>query len=259
MSPFPTLFLSHGAPDLPIREETVTHFLRSLSQQFPKPDAILVVSAHWHGEPLKVSATLNPDTYHDFSGFPEALYQLKYPAPGSPALANRIAQLLIRVGISCTIDAHRGFDHGAWTPLILAYPTAKIPVVQLSVQYRQSPQLHWQIGQALEMLRHEQILIIGSGSATHNLAAMRPDYQALPPAWVWKFDDWLANAIEHQNWSALMQYRQIAPYGQKNHPTSEHLLPLFVAIGAVGQAAQTKQLYRGYTYGVLSMAAYAFH
>ncbi|MEM6520210.1 MAG: class III extradiol ring-cleavage dioxygenase [Cyanobacteria bacterium P01_C01_bin.70] len=259
MSSFPTLFLSHGAPDLPIREGAVNHFLKSLSQQLPQPQAILVISAHWPGEPLQVSATLNPETHHDFSGFPQALYQLDYPAPGSPELANRIVQLLSPAGIACQPHSRRGFDHGTWTPLILAYPTAEIPVVQLSVQYRQSPQRHWQIGQALEPLRHEGVLIIGSGSATHNLAAMRSDYQASTPAWVWEFDDWLTKTIEHQNWGALMQYRQLAPYARENHPTPEHLLPLFVALGAVGQAAQAKQLHRSYTYGVLSMAAYAFH
>ncbi len=259
MNPLPTLFLSHGAPDLPIREGAVTHFLKSLSQQFPEPKAILVISAHWNGEPLKVSATLNPKTYHSFSGFPEALYQLNYPAPGSPELANRVVQLLAQRGIDCRINSSKGFDHGTWTPLILAYPTGKIPVVQLSVQYGQSPQVHWQIGEALEPLRQEGILIIGSGSATHNLAAMEPDYHGPTPFWVREFDDWLAKTIEHKNWGALMQYRQLAPYAQENHPTPEHMLPLFVALGAVGQVAQPKQLHRSYTYSVLSMAAYAFH
>ncbi|MGD1858536.1 MAG: DODA-type extradiol aromatic ring-opening family dioxygenase [Leptolyngbyaceae cyanobacterium] len=259
MSPFPTLFLSHGAPDLPLREGAVTHFLRSLSQRLPQPAAILVISAHWHGEPLRVSAALNPETHHDFSGFPAALYQLKYPAPGSPELANRVVQLLTQAGIACRPDSRRGFDHGTWTPLMLAYPKAQIPIVQLSVQYQQSPQRHWQIGQALEPLRDERILIMGSGSATHNLAAMKSDYQALVPAWVWEFDDWLTKTIAHQNWGALMQYRQLAPYALENHPTPEHLLPLFVALGAAGQVAQAKQLHRSYVYGVLSTAAYAFH
>ncbi|MDJ0705371.1 MAG: class III extradiol ring-cleavage dioxygenase [Leptolyngbyaceae cyanobacterium MO_188.B28] len=259
MNPFPTLFISHGAPDLPIREGAVTHFLKSLSQQLPKPKAILMVSAHWNAEPLKVSATPNPKTYHDFSGFPEALYQLHYPAPGSPEMADRVVRLLSQSGIACQTHPSRGFDHGVWTPLILAYPTAKIPVVQLSVQYQQSPQMHWRLGQALEPLRREGILIIGSGSATHNLAAMNLNYYALPPVWGREFDDWLAKTLEQRNWESLLQYRRLAPYAQENHPTQEHLLPLFVALGAVGQTAQVKQLHRSYAYSVLSMAAYAFH
>lgn len=258
MIPLPTLFLSHGAPDLPIRAGAVTHFLKSLSQQLPRPKAILVVSAHWNALPLKVSATPNPKTHHDFAGFPEALYRLNYPAPGSPELADRIVQRLTQAGIACQTQATRGFDHGTWTPLILAYPAANIPVVQLSVQYRQTPEMHWQLGQALEPLRQEGVLILGSGSATHNLAAMTRDYHAPSPIWVCEFDDWLAKTLDHQNWGALMQYRQLAPHAQANHPTPEHLLPLFVALGAVGQAAQAKQLHRSYTYSVLSMAAYAF-
>ena len=183
---------------------------------------------------------------------------MHYPAPGSPELANRVVQLLTQAGITCNTEPTRGLDHGTWAPLILAYPKAEIPVVQLSIQYRQSPQMHWQLGQALGPLRQEGILIIGSGSATHNLAAMDGDYHAPPPVWVSKFDDWLAKTIE-QNWGALMQYRQLAPYAQENHPTQEHLLPLFAALGAVGLDAQTKQLHRSYTYSVLSMAAYAFY
>lgn len=259
MSSLPTLFLSHGAPDLPIREGAVTHFLKSLSQQFPEPKAILVISAHWNAEPLRVSTTPFPKTYHDFSGFPGALYQLHYPAPGSPALAERVVQLLTQAGIECKTQSTRGFDHGTWTPLILAYPAAKIPVVQLSVQYRQTPQMHWQIGQALDPIRREGVLIIGSGSATHNLTAMDMNYHAPAPAWVREFDDWLAKTIENGNWGALMQYRQLAPYAQENHPTPEHLFPLFAALGAVGHDAQAQPLHRSYTYSVLSMAAYAFH
>lgn len=259
MNSLPTLFLSHGAPDLPMRESAVTHFLKSLSQQLPQPKAILVISAHWNAEPLRVSAAPNPKTHHDFSGFPEALYRLNYPAPGSPKLADRIVQLLTQRGIDCQAHPSRGFDHGTWTPLLLAYPAAKIPVVQLSIQSRQNPEMHWRLGQALGVLRQEGILMIASGSATHNLAAMNRDYYAAPPVWVREFDDWLAKTLEHQNWNALMQYRQLAPYAQANHPTPEHLLPLFVALGAVGNAAQAKQLHRSYTYSVLSMAAYAFH
>lgn len=258
MDSLPTLFLSHGAPDLPLRDGAITEFLRSLHQHFSKPKAILVVSAHWYSEMPTVSAAVAPQTIHDFSGFPVELYKLNYPAPGSPELADHIVTLLNQAGIACQTDPARGFDHATWTPLILAYPAADIPVVQLSIQYYRDATYHRHLGQALETLRQEGVLIIGSGSATHNLHAFRSQYDAAPPFWVQQFDEWLGEVIAQQDWQRLMQYRQIAPYAQENHPTEEHLLPLFVVLGAAGSAAKGVQLHQSYTYGALSMAVYAF-
>jgi 4,5-DOPA dioxygenase extradiol len=258
MHTLPTLFLSHGAPDLPLRDGAVTEFLRSLHQHFAKPKAILVISAHWYSAMPMVSAAVAPRTIHDFSGFPAALYKLNYPAPGSPELADRVITLLNQAGIVAQIDPDRGFDHGTWTPLILAYPAADIPIVQLSVQYHQNVTYHWQLGQALETLRREGVLIIGSGSVTHNLNAFSAEYDATPPQWVEQFDEWLGETIAQQDWQRLMQYRQLAPYAQENHRTEEHLLPLFVALGAAGAAAKGIQLHQSYTYGAFSMAAYSF-
>jgi 4,5-DOPA dioxygenase extradiol len=258
MNSLPAIFLSHGAPDLPIRDGAVTRFLRFLPQQFPKPNAILVISAHWNSDLPLVSAAPQPKTIHDFSGFPEALYQLSYPAPGAPALAQRVVHLLTEAGISCDTHSSRGLDHGAWTPLMVMYPAADIPVTQLSIQYGRDPRHHWKLGQTLEPLRHEGVLIIGSGSATHNLYTFRADYNAAPPDWVQQFDEWLGKTIEKGSWEDLMHYRQHAPYAQENHPTEEHLLPLFVALGAGGASVRGKQLHRSYTYGAFSMAAYAF-
>jgi 4,5-DOPA dioxygenase extradiol len=258
MNNLPAIFLSHGAPDLPIREGAVTNFLRSLHQQFPQPKAILVISAHWHSDPPMVSTARQPKTIHDFSGFPEVLYHLSYPAPGAPDLAERVVTLLTQAGIACDTHPSRGLDHGTWTPLILAYPAADIPVTQLSIQYHRDSFHHWELGQALEPLRYEGVLIMGSGSATHNLYAFGERYDALPPLWVQQFDEWLAETIEQRNWNALMQYREVAPYAQENHPTEEHLLPLFVALGAGGVDVRGIQLHRSYTYSAFSMAAYAF-
>lgn len=258
MNTLPAIFLSHGAPDLPIRQGAATDFLRSLHQQFPQPKAILVISAHWQSDPSMVSAAPHPKTIHDFSGFPQALYQLSYPAPGSPTLADRVVALLKQAGITCDTHPSRGLDHGAWTLLILAYPAADIPIAQLSLRYHRAPLHHWQLGQALEPLRQEGVLIVGSGSATHNLYAFDQRYDAPPPLWVQQFDQWLAEAIEQGDWNALMHYRDLAPYAQENHPTEEHLLPLFVALGAGGTNAQGMQLHRSFNYGAFSMAAYAF-
>jgi 4,5-DOPA dioxygenase extradiol len=254
----PTIFLSHGAPDLAIREGAVTHFLRSLHQQIPKPKAILVISAHWLTDSPMVSAAQHPRTIYDFSGFPEELYHLNYPAPGAPELADRVVSLLAQANIPCDSHPSRGFDHGTWTPLIVAYPSADIPVTQLSIQYYRDPRYHWRLGQALEPLRNEGILIIGSGGITHNLYAFDQNYDAPSPYWVQEFDQWLAKTIEQGNWEALIQYRQLAPYAPENHPTEEHLLPLFVALGAVGATARGIQLHHSYTYGAFSMASYAF-
>lgn len=258
MDTLPVIFLSHGAPDLPIRDGAATQFLRSLHQRFPKPKAILVISAHWYSDEPTVSAAAYPHTIHDFSGFPPALYELNYPAPGAPELADRILTLLAQAGFSVQIDSARGFDHGTWTLMILAYPAADIPVVQLSIQRYRDVTYHRQLGQALKVLRQEGVLIVGSGSATHNLHAFSDSYDAAPPFWVKQFDEWLAQTIAQQDWHRLMQYRQIAPYARENHPTEEHLLPLFVALGASRTGSKGIQLHRSYTYGAFSMAAYAF-
>ena len=258
MESLPTLFLSHGAPDLPLQEGTVIEFLRSLHHHFAKPKAILVVSAHWSSAIPLVSAAVAPRTIHDFSGFPAALYTLNYPAPGSPELADRIITLLNQAGITAQIDPDRGFDHGTWTPLMLAYPAADIPVVQLSIQYHQDVTHHRQLGEALAALRQEGVLVIGSGSVTHNLQAFSAQYDAPPPSWVQQFDQWLGETITQHDWQRLMQYRRLAPYANENHPTEEHLFPLFVALGAAGAGAKGIQLHQSYTYGAFSMAAYAF-
>lgn len=258
MHSLPAIFLSHGAPDLSIRSGAATNFLRSLHQSFPTPSAILMISAHWSSPVPTVSAAINPRTIHDFSGFPQALYDLNYPAPGSPELAERVVTVLAQAGIVCETHPSRGLDHGAWVPLLLAYPTAEIPVVQLSIQYHRDVFYHWQLGQALASLREEGVLIVGSGGATHNLNAFGQDYDAPPLPWVKQFDDWLESTIEQEDWNRLLHYRQLAPYAQENHPTEEHFLPLFVALGAGGTHPEGKVLHRSYTYSAFSMAAYAF-
>jgi 4,5-DOPA dioxygenase extradiol len=252
----PTVFISHGAPDLPVRSGAANSFLKQLSQQLPKPQSILVISAHWNTPYPTVSAAIKPQTIHDFSGFPNALYQLTYPVAGAPELAERVVKLLTDKGLNGQLHPSRGLDHGAWTPLMLSYPLADIPVTQLSIQYALSPEQHFRVGQALEPLRHEGVLILASGGATHNLQAFAGDYDAAPPQWVQQFDDWLAEAIATGNLEALLNYRHLAPYAAKNHPTDEHLLPLFVALGAGGD--HRTQLHKSFTYGAFSMAAYAF-
>jgi 4,5-DOPA dioxygenase extradiol len=254
MSSLPSLFISHGAPDLPIRKGPTQAFLRQLANTLPTPRAILIISAHWLTANPIVSTNKHPKTVYDFGGFPPELYQLSYPAPGAPAVANQVAELLAAANLPVQTDAKRGFDHGVWTPLILIYPDAKIPVIQMSLQPAQGPEYHVHLGKLLAPLRSEGILIIGSGAATHNLRAFA-GYKTAPPTWITTFDTWLTTAVHNNDLPSLLSYRQQAPYAVQNHPTEEHLLPLFVALGAGGQG---KQIHQGFTYGAFSMSAFAF-
>lgn len=256
----PSIFISHGAPDLPLSPSPALNFLKTLSQQLERPDAILVISAHWLTATPTVSTSPRMEAIYDFWGFPKEIYQLGYSPPGAPKLAEQVIEKLHANGIQATCDTRRGLDHGAWEPLYLMYPDADIPVTQLSLQAHQGSQYHFKIGQILASLRQENILILASGTATHNLMAFGSfSFDAAPPGWVKAFDDWLASTIHRSNTEALINYRKEAPYATQNHPSEEHFLPLLVALGAGGKSPKCSQLHSSFTYGVLSMAAYAFH
>ncbi len=250
----PTVFVSHGAPTLILQESPARAFLASLGQLLPRPKAIVAVSAHWDTDVPAVSLARRPDTIHDFYGFPDALYRLRYAAPGAPELAERVARLT-----GAAHDAHRGLDHGAWVPAMLGWPEADIPIFQLSVQPEQDPAHHIALGRKLCALREEGILVMGSGSATHNLRALvRGGGDSEPEPWAREFDDWLANTVEKGDEAALADYRAQAPNAIEAHPTDEHFLPLHVAFGAAGEGACGRALHRSFTLGNLSMASYAF-
>ena len=256
----PALFVSHGSPMLAIEDAGARDFLKRLPELLPaRPKAILMVSAHWERLRPTVSAPLANETIHDFGGFPLALYQLTYPAPPSADLARRVRELLTNGGLATDIDAHRGLDHGAWVPLMVAWPQADIPVVQLSVQTRLGPTHHFRLGELLAPLCKEGVLIIGSGSFTHDLASFRSSggrIDAPEPDWVHSFAEWMAAALRDRRVEDLLNYRALAPEAAHNHPTEEHLLPLFVALGA--GAGEVAHLHRSTTYGILRMDAFAF-
>ena len=257
----PALFLSHGSPGLILEDCPARRFLASLGQNLPRPQAILVVSAHWESDKPEVTAAAAPETIHDFFGFPDALYRIDYGAPGAPDLAARIQSLLTTAGFEAGLDVERGLDHGAWAPLHLAYPAADIPVVQLSLQSRLGSDHHLALGEALRPLRGEGVLIVGSGTATHNLRAFRQHRLSLdmaPLPWAAAFADWLAEAVADDRREALLDWDQ-APEALTNHPTPEHFLPLFVALGAGSPGRAGRALHRSWTYGVLAMDAYAFN
>ena len=252
--PMPTIFVSHGAPTLILEDVPARAFLASLGGLLPRPRAIVAVSAHWDTDVPAVSLARQPETIHDFYGFPEGLYRLHYAAPGAPELAARGARLT-----GAAHDAHRGLDHGAWVPAMLGWPEADIPIFQLSIQPGQSPAHHIALGRKLAELRAEDILVMGSGSATHNLRALvRGGAVSEPEPWAQEFDDWLAEAVEKGDEAALTDYRVQAPNAVDAHPTDEHFLPLHVAYGAAGEGARGRALHRSFTLGNLSMASYAF-
>lgn len=246
----PTLFVSHGAPTLALNQTPASGFLKSLASRLPVPKAVLVVSAHW--EEARPTLGLGLETIHDFYGFPLALYQMSYPAPLARDVAERAVTLLQSSGAAT--DPARGRDHGVWVPLRLAWPRADVPVVQLSLIGGGTAQTHYDIGRALEPLRDEGVLIVGSGSVTHNLRA-RPTPQ--PAEWATGFVAWLDATLEARDDAALLDWRQSAPYAEISHPTAEHFDPIFVARGAAAGEASTR-LHASYEFGSLSMNAYGF-
>ncbi len=255
----PSLFVSHGSPMLALTEAPARAFLQGLGAQLPRPRAIVVASAHWETARPAAGGATDPTTIYDFGGFDPRLFQMRYPAPGAPALAERLQALLSEAGLPCAIDKARGFDHGVWVPLILMYPEADIPVVPLAVQPALGPAHHLRMGRALAALREEGVLIMGSGSFTHDLQRFRgQDIGAESPRDVVAFAEWFDAALTEGREEDLLAYRTLAPHARDNHPTEEHLLPLYVALGAGSEAPHTEHIHNSSTYGVLRMDAYAF-
>ncbi|RZA30245.1 MAG: dioxygenase [Proteobacteria bacterium] len=255
---FPLLFVSHGAPLFAIEPGLAGKHLTELGRELPRPDAIVILSPHWmtRGE-ISVTASAAPATIHDFGGFPDALYQIQYPAPGAPALAAQIVEMLQEAGWKSRLDANRGLDHGAWVPLRYLVPDADIPVVQVSMPASLDTRDAWKLGQALKPLRDMNILIVASGSLTHNLYEFRG---ATPHGaqYVKDFAAWTAKTLASGDLDQLLDYKQYAPSAERAHPTDEHYLPLFIALGAAGETYETRVLEGGVTYGVLAMDSYLF-
>lgn len=257
MQRLPTMFVSHGAPTLPFEAIPARDFLAALGAALPRPRAILAVSAHWLADGPAVSAATEPETIHDFHGFPAELYRLRYPARGDAAVAERVRALLDGAGFATEVDRGRGLDHGAWVPLMLMYPQADVPVIQLALQPRLGAAHHLELGAALAPLRDEGVLILGSGGATHNLREFRGHAAGDPlEDYAAGFARWLAQTVERGDREALANYRRLAPHAARNHPSEEHLLPLHVAAGAA--AGPGRRIHASASYGVLAMDAYRF-
>ena len=252
----PTLFLSHGSPMHALEPGAVRGVWEGVARDLPRPQAILIASAHWETASPELTAAAKPETIHDFYGFPKPLYEIQYPAKGSAELASRSVSLLRQAGITAKEDPNRGLDHGAWSPLLYMYPKADVPTVQVSLQTALGPKHHLELGRALAPLAREGVLLIGSGHLTHNLRERR---DGPPLGYVREFQAWTKEKIEARDLSALSDYRSLTPHGARAHPTDEHFLPLFVALGAAGADYRAERLYDGIETGSLAMDAYLFN
>lgn len=255
-SALPTFFVSHGSPMLALDPGATGVFWAGIGKSL-RPSAVLCVSAHWMTTVPAVSRAQRPETIHDFYGFPEPLYGLHYDPPGAPALADRVAQLLQQAEMAPAVDPARGLDHGAWCPLRSIYPKADVPVTQLAIQPRRDARWHFRLGEALAPLRRENVLILASGGAVHNLRDLDRGNGGTP-AWARAFDDWLAKEIEAGDTEALLDWERTAPEPRRAHPTEDHFLPLFVAMGAAGRGVAGRRVHQGFSLGSLSLAAFEF-
>ena len=260
MGKMPTIFVSHGMPAIAMTPCPTHDFLKNLGNTFEEPKAVLCISAHWEAVRPTVTVTSKPVTIHDFGG-PPVLFDLSYDVAGSPELGQKVCSLLKEAGFHPGIDEKRGLDHGAWVPLKIMYPKGHIPVMQLSVQTEDDPTHHWYLGRALAPLREEGVLILGSGGATHNLPEIEKfSIDATPPDYARAFDTWLEEAVTHGHEDHLLRYKTEAPEANRNHPfPAEHFLPLFVPLGSAHNNPRGTLLHKTFMYGVLSMAAYAWH
>jgi 4,5-DOPA dioxygenase extradiol len=256
----PALFVPHGAPTFALQPGAAGAALAALAGSLPLPRAIIIVSAHWDTAVPTVGFAERPETIHDFWGFPDELYDIRYPATGCREASEEVVAALKAAGLPVATDAERGLDHGAWVPLRLMFPDADVPVIPLSIQSRGGPQQAYKLGQALAPLTTRGFLVIASGNVTHNLR----DYQLAArsggqtPAYVRQFTDWLAEHLDSGNIATLLDYRQQAPDGAQAHPSDEHLLPLYVALGAGGENPQAHRLHAGIDNYVIAMDAYSF-
>ncbi len=225
----PALFLGHGSPMNAIESNRHADIWARIGHNTPRPKAILAISAHWYTRGVGVTAMERPKTIHDFGGFPQELFDMQYPAPGSPALAARVRGLLAPLPVA--MDQDWGLDHGTWSVLVHVYPQADIPVVQLSIDGTQPAQFHYDLGKRLAPLRDEGILIFGSGNVVHNLGVMRRNGMT-PYPWAERFNTFARTALTARDDQALVDYVLQGADAQQSIPTPEHYLPLLYVLGA---------------------------
>ena len=254
----PSVFISHGSPMHALEPGAAGEAWKALAQRLPRPRAILIASAHWETNLPMLTGSDKPQTVHDFYNFPEPLYRLRYPAPGAPELAKRAQALLKDAGFTAGIDGCRGLDHGAWSPLLYMYPDADVPVVQISIQPPLGTRHHVELGRSIKKLSEEGVLIVGSGHMTHNLRDWSRG-AGQPAAYAREFQAWVFEKLKEKDVESLIDYRSRSPHGVRAHPTDEHFLPLFFALGAAGEKSNPERVYDAIDSGVLAMDAYLFN
>ena len=256
----PVLFISHGAPLFAVSPGTsgpaLTAYGKQLQAAHPLK-GIVILSPHWMTERLTVMRNPKPKTYHDFGGFPPALYELQYPAPGDIELSDRVQALLAEAGLTPLRDPDRPLDHGVWVPLMHLFPNAELPVVQVSLPNDWGPEQVLKLGQALQILREQGVLLIGSGSMTHNLAEFFGGDRK-PDPYIEAFSRWVETALAKNDTAALLDYVNQAPSAKRAHPSNDHFLPLFFAVGAAGSKATPHYLSREVRYSMLAMDSVVF-
>ncbi len=248
----PVLFIGHGSPMNAIDNNEYTRTLTTLGTQLPKPKAILVVSAHWLTEGSWVTEMAHPKTIHDFYGFPQALFDVQYPAPGSPEVAQFIQAFNFQPKIRGD-NENWGLDHGTWSILRHMYPLADIPVLQLSLNISQPPDYHFNLGKQLSKLRDRGVLLLGSGNLVHNLQQIRWEPKAKPWEWAIKFDEWLKKKLLERDFSAVLNDFHSSPEGKLSIPTLDHYYPIHYILGAANDRDELKFEYEEIQNGSISM------
>ena len=243
------LFIGHGSPLNAIRDNRYAAFLRELGARIPRPEAILVVSAHWQTEGTKITAGANPEQIYDFYGFPDELYERKYAPPGYPELAREIARDVSGV----ELDETRGVDHAGWAPVSRMFPAADVPLLELSLDYSKSEREHFEFGKRLAYLADRDVLVIRSGNVVHNLRDISFDEESRPFDWALAADAWVAQRIADGNDGELVEYRAGMPEWRRAIPTDEHFLPLLYVLATRGDRGPARTIYEEIQNGSVSM------
>lgn len=251
----PLLFIGHGSPMNAIEQNTFTRTLSDLGEVLPKPRAILCISAHWLTAGSWVTHMAKPKTIHDFYGFPPALFAVDYPAPGSPELAKTLHALIKKPVIN--LDEHWGLDHGSWSVIKHLYPKADIPLIQLSLDMSEGPHYHFELGKQLKALRHQGVLLLGSGNIVHNLRMLRHPGQA-PYPWALKFDKQVKYCLLAKDFEPLKEQLLLAESGRLSVPTLDHYLPLLYILGAADPEEEMRFEFEGIELGSISMRSLSF-
>ncbi len=256
MSAMPVLFIGHGSPMNILEKNAYTDALKTLAASLPLPKAILVVSAHWVTPGLKVTASPAPRQIYDFYGFPDELYKVEYAPPGDPALASRAAGLLAAAGFPCKEDPGRGIDHAAWAVLVHMYPEARIPVLELSLDYKAHPSSLFDLGAGLAALRDEGVLIMGSGNIVHNLYKIEYDTNAKPYPWTLQFNELVKAAVASGDREKLAAFALPIDESREAVPTPEHYLPFLAALGAMADSEKATVFHESFQNASIAMTGF---